>query len=172
MCCSALQSAAACCSGRSLCWSVVRWRVPWLLRVCHDALIHEMTRVYVTCRMHMRQYSVICHGVASIGRLLKIIGLFGKRALWKRRYSAKETYNSRVPASCSHPICIWDHTWLYATRNLKSYSQKTRPGDFSMLLVHTIDNFVVQIISHQSFLLCFWFLFIGSFVDLGFIVVN
>jgi len=32
-------------------------------------------------------------GVATISRLLKIIGLFFKRALWKRLYSAKETYN-------------------------------------------------------------------------------
>jgi len=28
-----------------------------------------------------------------ISRLLKMIGLFCKRALYKRRYSAKETYN-------------------------------------------------------------------------------
>jgi len=33
------------------------------------------------------------YGVATISRLLKIIGLFCKRALLKRRYSAKETYN-------------------------------------------------------------------------------
>jgi len=33
------------------------------------------------------------YGVAAISWLLKIIGLFGKRALLKRRYSAKETYN-------------------------------------------------------------------------------
>jgi len=33
------------------------------------------------------------YGVATISRLLKIAGLFCKRALSKRRYSAKETYN-------------------------------------------------------------------------------
>jgi len=32
----------------------------------------------------------ISYGVASISRLLKIIGLFCKRALQKRLYSAKE----------------------------------------------------------------------------------
>jgi len=37
-------------------------------------------------------------------RLLKIIGLFFKRALWKRRYSAKETYNFKEPTNRSHPI--------------------------------------------------------------------
>ena len=137
VCCNVLQRVAACCSGMSLYWSVVRWRVPGLLRVCHDALIHEMTRVYVTWHMYMRQYSVVCYGVVSISRLLNIVGLFSKRALWKRRYSAKETYNCREPTNRSHPIFlyIWLNTRLYATRNLKSYSQ-TRSGDFSMLLVH------------------------------------
>jgi len=31
--------------------------------------------------------------VATVSRLLKNIGLFGKRVLYKRLYSAKETYN-------------------------------------------------------------------------------
>jgi len=34
-----------------------------------------------------------CHGVAATSRLLKMIGLFCKRALSKRRYSTKETCN-------------------------------------------------------------------------------
>jgi len=42
--------------------------------------------------------------VASTGRLLQIIGLFCNRALQKRRYSAKETYNFKEPTDCSHPI--------------------------------------------------------------------
>jgi len=37
-------------------------------------------------------------------RLLKIICLFCKRALQKRRYSANETYNFKEPTSRSHPI--------------------------------------------------------------------
>ena len=36
---------------------------------------------------------VICYGVATISRLLKIIGLFCKRALQKRPIFFKETYN-------------------------------------------------------------------------------
>ena len=43
--------------------------------------------------------------VATISRLLKIIGLFCKRALLKRLYSAKETYDFKEPTNCSHPIC-------------------------------------------------------------------
>ena len=46
--------------------------------------------------------------MATISRLLKIIGLFCKRALLKRRYSAKETCNFKEPTNRSHPIisCI------------------------------------------------------------------
>jgi len=44
--------------------------------------------------------------VAMIGRLLKIVGLFCKRALSKRRYSAKETYDFKKPANRSHPIGV------------------------------------------------------------------
>jgi len=41
--------------------------------------------------------------MATCSRLLKIIGLLGKRALWKRRWSAKETYNCKEPTNRSHP---------------------------------------------------------------------
>ena len=42
--------------------------------------------------------------MATCSRLLKVIGLFCKTALWKRRYSAEETYNSKEPTNRSHPI--------------------------------------------------------------------
>jgi len=44
------------------------------------------------------------YGVASISRLLKIIGLFCKKSLLKRPYSAKETYNFKEPTNRSHSI--------------------------------------------------------------------
>ena len=44
------------------------------------------------------------YGVASASRIDKIIGLFCKRALSKRRYSAKETYNIIDLTDRSHPI--------------------------------------------------------------------
>jgi len=47
------------------------------------------------------------NGLATISRLLKITGLFCKRALSKRTYSAKETYNFKEPTNRSHPIDIW-----------------------------------------------------------------
>ena len=47
-----------------------------------------------------------CYGVATISRLLQNIGLFCKRALQKRRYSANETCNLVEPTTCSHPISV------------------------------------------------------------------
>ena len=44
------------------------------------------------------------YGVATTSRLLKSISLFCKRALQKRLYSAKETYNFEEPTDRSHPI--------------------------------------------------------------------
>jgi len=44
-------------------------------------------------------------------RLLKIVGLFCKRALQKRQYSAKETYNFKEPINRSHPMACSLHTW-------------------------------------------------------------
>ena len=58
---------------------------------------------------------VLSYGVATIRRLLKITGLFCRRALEKRGYSAKETYIFKEPTNRSHPIndlsilliCVW-----------------------------------------------------------------
>ena len=42
--------------------------------------------------------------MATISRLLQITGLFCKRALEKRLYSANETYNLKEPTDRRHPI--------------------------------------------------------------------
>ena len=46
------------------------------------------------------------YGLATSSRLLKIIGLFCKRALQKRLYSAKETCNFKEPTNSSHTIYL------------------------------------------------------------------
>jgi len=46
------------------------------------------------------------YGVATISRLLQIICLFCKRALQKRLYSARETYNFKEPTNRSHHITL------------------------------------------------------------------
>ena len=54
------------------------------------------------------------YGVATVSRLLKIIGLFCKRALLNRRYSVKETYDYKEPTNRSHriPAPAPPVTWL------------------------------------------------------------
>jgi len=57
--------------------------------------------------------------VATISRLLKITGLFCKRALQKRRYSAKETYNYKEPTNRSHPIVPSRDIWMHHVTRIK-----------------------------------------------------
>jgi len=49
---------------------------------------------------------IMGYGVATISRLLKSVDLFCKRALQKRSYSAKGTYNVKEPKHRSHPIVV------------------------------------------------------------------
>jgi len=57
------------------------------------------------------------YGVASLSRIDKIIGLFCKRALLKRLYSAKETCSLIDPTNRRHPI---PHIWLSDTSQNES----------------------------------------------------
>jgi len=62
---------------------------------------------YMSIRFSVYMYTYMCiyiSGVAMISRLLKTIGLFCKRALSKRLYSAKETSNLKEPTNRSQPI--------------------------------------------------------------------
>ena len=54
--------------------------------------------------------------IALVSRIDKIIGLFCKKALQKRQYSAKETYNLIDPTYRSHPIsiCMYVCTHVFA----------------------------------------------------------
>jgi len=72
----------------------------FLLCVCEIWDIGTYTFVSLVC-IPVKDY-----GVATISRLLKMIGLFCKRALWKRQYSANETYHFKEPTKRSHPIVI------------------------------------------------------------------
>jgi len=65
-------------------------------------IMHHISPLYwITTDTHMGR----THGWESrhgTSRLLKIIGLFCKRALWKRLYSAKETDSFKEPTNRSH----------------------------------------------------------------------
>jgi len=103
------------------------YNVQWLIRMRHDSFMCDMTHSNVMWLFYMRYDSFICNttyscGVATISRLLKIIGLFCKRALSKGRYSAKETYNFKEPTNRSHPTpcATWvNHKFHFSfTRNM------------------------------------------------------
>ena len=59
-----------------------------------DVGCHTLTRCHMNESRHARRMSPShAYGVASISRIVQIIGLFCKRALLKNLYSAKETCN-------------------------------------------------------------------------------
>jgi len=73
-------------------WICVTWiiRRPWR-RSCDTA---KLSSIDCTRKCPVSRYEV-----ATISRLLQIVGLFCKRALSKRRYSTKETYNLKEPTA-------------------------------------------------------------------------
>jgi len=81
-------------------WTWIKRGWTWLVHVCDTthSYARDMPNSYV-CDMKDS------YGVASVSRIDKIIGLFCKRALYKRLYSAKVTYNFIDPTDRSHPIC-------------------------------------------------------------------
>jgi len=69
---------------------------------CHTyEWVMSHTWMSQVARMNESRYT---YGVALVSRIDKIIGLFCKRDLLKRRYSVKETYNLIDPTDHSHPI--------------------------------------------------------------------
>ena len=60
--------------------------------------------VYVLACVGLCVCVFLWYWVATISRLLKIIGLFCKRTLQKRLHSANEAYNLIDPTDRSHPI--------------------------------------------------------------------
>jgi len=71
---------------------------------------------HTCCLTHDIHVWWFTYGVASVSRIDKITGLFCKRALQKRRYSAKETYNFIDPTDRSHPM------WYFALCRLACHA--------------------------------------------------
>ena len=103
VCCSVSQcffmaqpSAGDCCEGGDRLW------MSHGTHVNHSWNTYEwvMSHIWMSHATHVNE----SYGVATMSRRLKIISLFCKRALLKRRYSAKETYHFKEPTNRSHPI--------------------------------------------------------------------
>jgi len=78
--------------------------------ICTQTCIHDISHIHVVSHVRVCVHiseGAIAHEVASINRLVKIIGVFCKRALYKRLYSAKEIYDFKELTNRSHRIpCI------------------------------------------------------------------
>jgi len=79
--------------------------------VCVCVFLFDLVSIPITLDVRLPlSISVSIHvcyyGVALVSRIDKIIGLFCKRALQKRQYSAKETLDFIDPTDRSHPICV------------------------------------------------------------------
>ena len=70
------------------------------------------------------------YGVALICRLLKIPGLFCKRALYKRLYSAKETYDLKEKTNRSHPIADFLMSHVTQVKNVTQVNSCGTPHEF------------------------------------------
>jgi len=81
----------------------------------------------------------ISYVVATLGRLLKIIGLFCKRALWKRLYSAKETYSFKGPTNRSHHIARW--LWKCIPRGWKFANISSTVISYGTFISNLLMNF-------------------------------
>jgi len=84
------------------------------LHICIYVYIYTCVYIYMCIYIHIyihREIFMYIHidtwyvlWVATISRLLKLIGLFCRRALRKRTYSAKAVYNLKESTNHSHPI--------------------------------------------------------------------
>jgi len=75
--------------------------------------MYMLTRIYIYIPTHTHTFShTYLYREATISRHLKIIGLFRKKALLKRIYSAEETHSCKEPTNRSHPICLLPHPCL------------------------------------------------------------
>ena len=118
-------------------WSLVIWCVrfsmEWLRLVgslkLQVSFTKEPYKRVISCHLVYQ----IQDGVATINRLLKIIGLFCKRALQKRPIFCKETYNCKEPTSRTHPTASWLlKIWFFSQSELSRVSlpQKSRLVSF------------------------------------------
>jgi len=105
---------------------------------------HCNTHTATHTLQHTPWYSAHCYGVATISRLLKIISLFCKRALYKRLYSAKETYNFQEPTSRSHPIGPFNLEISFTKSNATFFSSKNLKSLVLLSLAYSVHMWLQQ----------------------------
>ena len=124
--------------------------------VSHVSHIDESCRVrisHVTSMPESRPVYNRPYGVATISRLLKIIGLFCKRAIYTRQYSAKEPCNLKEPTNQSHPIlarrCRQPHkSFPSHTLQRQSASEQCHPYARVFPRVNELCHTYARVMSH------------------------
>jgi len=113
---------------------------------CH-AWISHITHIYALVSLHdapLHRAARHTYGVATISRLLKITGLFCKRALQKRLYSAKETYNFKEPTSRGHPIWISRVTYTWRNDVIRQVVMSSVNGSCHVWMSHATFEWVMS----------------------------
>ena len=120
------------------------------IHTCTEPYTYIYICIYIYIYVHSRPASECnlgpSHGVALVSRIDKIIGVFCKRALQKRRYSAKETCNLSILLTVATPYpnidldslgAIWDVTQLYIcdTTHFYAWQQRIDKMDLDSLRV-------------------------------------
>ena len=95
------------------------------------------------------------YGVAASSRLLKVTGLFCKRDLKKRRYSAKETFTLKDHMNESCPTHEWvmSHTWMRHVPHRITLKERTNRRHPKVPVATAHDTYVW---SHRSFVHVPW----------------
>ena len=104
------------------------WVMSHMIESCHIQMVYMNERTQIVMSHMNEPYHIwmihvtyewalwmsphTWYRVPTISRLLKIIGLFCKRALLKRRYSAKKTYDFKEPTNRSHPVRMNQRTQM------------------------------------------------------------
>ena len=104
--------AASRCTARETGLCCSRWCAhrPPGVRECVSVCVYVCVYIYIMLSicvcvcLRVCLFACVC---MKDGKLLKSIGLFCKRVLSKRRYSAKETYNFKELTNRSHPIAVY-----------------------------------------------------------------
>jgi len=142
VCCSVLQCVAACCNIAFMHMPLPPQATTYHKHLDHIYNLHTQTFIRAIDITHVYDYVLLLltlhYALASVSRIDKTIGVFCKRALYKRQHSAKETYNFFVPTDCRHPISVISLTCIsYFTHMYDSFSCSNQ-GGFSQAFIRTI----------------------------------
>jgi len=101
------------------------------------AFMHAFINSFTLIHTHSHSFTLI----HTHSHIAKDTGLFCKKAQWKRRYSAKETYDFIDPTDRSHPIL--------------SYQTLISVHDIKYIYIHALSRSLFSSLTHShSFTHC------------------